>query len=600
MFALGILAILHTLFLPGFLILRALGLTGTGALRTIILAAPISLLVNHMLIFGLTGAGVMHRWAVVGLMVAELVGVIFLWLRGAGSGGGAAGDIRRWREFIPAIAARRPWVALAGFAAVIAALWMLGVWGMRTIGAWGGIFTHWDAVVSWNRWAISWAEGRLPELTWFYPQILPTAYAATYIAIGTTDVQFFALAIASLFPLLMLLGAFELGLRLHDARCMAAIPPIGWLMWALLGYTSLAGYADAPVAALTLIAVCAPVAANAAGARERTGLLIAGALAAAAAALTKQAGWLIAGVYPLMAYAAVLHRTPSPLVRRVGSAFLLALLIAAMLAPWYIYRWLVPAGREFEYLLTGIHGERSYLERAARGVEHLASAGLPRWATLYAIPIALAGSLLHPVWRWITLFYTIPMVVMWLLFFTYDVRNSAAAFGPLSLGVIIGITCILAPVASALGRVGGAPRPRLFVGLAAGACIIAAAVLSAGEFRESRLRRKQEAQYPTVGMPNLTRALLQYHAEHGFEGKVVTNYQPMGFIPGLREHYVFNPIQHERHYQRTVDEARPRYTLYFGSTVPEHLIRAVSSGRVRVIQQSEGAHPRYILLEHAP
>lgn len=55
----------------------------------------------------------------------------------------------------------------------------------------GGVFTNWDAVVSWNQWAISWALNEFPHGTYNYPQLLPISESISYVLMDSTGIQFF-------------------------------------------------------------------------------------------------------------------------------------------------------------------------------------------------------------------------------------------------------------------------------------------------------------------------------------------------------------------------------------------------------------------------
>ena len=53
------------------------------------------------------------------------------------------------------------------------------------------IFQGGDVSVSWNVWALIWAQGLFPIASYGYPQLVPTTWATTYIFIGSTE-QYFA------------------------------------------------------------------------------------------------------------------------------------------------------------------------------------------------------------------------------------------------------------------------------------------------------------------------------------------------------------------------------------------------------------------------
>jgi hypothetical protein len=94
----------------------------------------------------------------------------------------------------------------------------------------GTVFSSWDAVVSWNQWAIAWAASQVPMYTRFYPQLIPANWSITYVLLGTTEIQFFAKSIMPLFALLMLLGLFNLSLQTRNYYFLISIVLLGPLL----------------------------------------------------------------------------------------------------------------------------------------------------------------------------------------------------------------------------------------------------------------------------------------------------------------------------------------------------------------------------------
>ena len=54
-----------------------------------------------------------------------------------------------------------------------AAMVVIAGFALASLAQFGQIFQQWDAVISWNRWAIDWSANRLPTFTSLYPQLLP-------------------------------------------------------------------------------------------------------------------------------------------------------------------------------------------------------------------------------------------------------------------------------------------------------------------------------------------------------------------------------------------------------------------------------------------
>ena len=135
---------------------------------------------------------------------------------------------------------------------------MVGLTVARHLHA-GDIFQEWDAVVSWNRWAIDWAANRLPRTTAEYPQLLPCNLSLSYVFIQDSSIWFFAKGWLFLFCLLLLLGH----VRPRPARPAGADTSSGVfityaLLVAMLRFRFISsGYADMPVAFMAYAGVYA-------------------------------------------------------------------------------------------------------------------------------------------------------------------------------------------------------------------------------------------------------------------------------------------------------------------------------------------------------
>ena len=160
----------------------------------------------------------------------------------------------------------------------------------------GQIFQQWDAVVSWNRWAIDWAANRLPSGTGLYPQLLPANVSLTYVFMQTSDVWIFAKAFQFLFCLMLLLAMLDAARATGNFGFVPGVLITYGLLVAVLRFRMIgSGYADMPLAFFSFAAVYALLLANhAEGAQMRRRYLMVGAVLAAGAALTKQTGLYIA------------------------------------------------------------------------------------------------------------------------------------------------------------------------------------------------------------------------------------------------------------------------------------------------------------------
>lgn len=504
-------ALLQVLALPGWLAVRALHLDEDGPLQTALLVVFLSLTLNHALVVLLVLAGAYTRPVLLAAMALEgLLAGLLLW-RGRG----------RSRTPRPALLAtlhddpRLLWPALA-------ALLAIGFLVSRVPVSFAHVFQYWDAIVSWNRWAVDWEAGRLPARVYHYPQLLPTTWSLLYVLEGR-PLQFLARGVMSLFPLAVALAFLDVGLRRRRPELLLAATVSTLLMAASLGRHIGAGLADLPVAALALLAFyplyTRDFEPGAPGDRSR---LAAAGLLAVGCALTKQAGLYVAAVLP--AFAAGRLR-PWPLRRRAAAVGALALLLVAGIGPWYAYgEVLIARGievNEIPILTQKMFGGATLAERGLRALalwQHLLTPPL-----LWTAALLVLASLWHRPTRWITVGVSLPFSLLWALWFSYDARNEALALPFLGWSIAAGAWVVYGAL--------GARRMR--VAAAAWAAVSLTWIVLWADPQAIALAQQQ--QLVELGKPALNRRLLAYQREHGFEGRILSNYRYLTSFETLRD-----------------------------------------------------------------
>lgn len=588
MFLLGLLSILQAVFLPGFVVLRALRLN-EGRIRTAVLALPISLLANHLFTLLTLTLRVYGRPAFVVLIAAEAAALA--WQARGAPDRPAAPDLHRVRQRW-ALAGASPaarWIMRASLVSALAAAAWWAVLAWRDVGA---VFSAWDTVVSYNRWALDWAGGRLPRETWTYPQVWPSTIALTYTIIGS-KVQFFAMAIATLYPAALLAALFDLTLRLGDPRYALSTLPIMWLLTRLLPGYFMVGMADDQEAAMTIVTLYPLLLAAGIGESvESRRLVLAGALAAAAAALTKQTGWNTAGAYPVLAYLLVLRRTGGGLRRACG----LGALVAALCVPWAVARVMAPSIIGWYWNLEGIHAGRTFPERAWHGVEILATLLEVPAASLLVAPVGLAASLRDRSWRWITLLVIVPSELGWLLLLSYDARNGLM---PIVLAVPASIMGLIPAMdAQRLAAPGVRVRRRPGVAIAVAAAVAIAMVWADQTvFRRSVLRAAQDTLQREAYCKEVNEALYGYVKQYDVREPILSNYQVMASLPDVSALYLPDRLTYAPQLAR--DMQRGGYVFYYGGeATPAPVADAVAKGKLKLLGQ--GPTHRFYRIQAGP
>ncbi|MGH8574150.1 MAG: hypothetical protein ACREX8_16475, partial [Gammaproteobacteria bacterium] len=179
LFPLFLLSLLQLLVLPGLLLHRLLGLRLRG-LEWAVGIAVLSLIGNYVLMHGLMVAPLLRTVHLPWIVAAEAVAL-----------GIAYRDRLRDTVTVPLVGLGLTLVGLALLASLV---------GPDL----PSVFTTNDAVLSWNRWALSWAADEAPKRTVMYPQLVPILYAVVYVLVGDPTLQVLSKPVAIAFPALIL------------------------------------------------------------------------------------------------------------------------------------------------------------------------------------------------------------------------------------------------------------------------------------------------------------------------------------------------------------------------------------------------------------
>ena len=208
------------------------------------------------------------------------------------------------------------------------------------------------------------------------------------------------------------------------------------------------------------------------GADQRSKWLLVGGLCAAGAALTKQMGLYVAAVYPLLVWIWLRER---PIRAFVRTMFQPCLIIAILVAPWYIYKSAdIRSGRDANntlQLVLDCHAGRNLPQRMLHaGAEVTAATTLPGGLLLLAAVAASLGD--RRVRRLLGLF-VVPLGLLWAAAFSYDLRNLAMLVPLVGMAAGIGLVRIVFWIEGWTGRLQLAlcplplspspPSPRLFI-----------------------------------------------------------------------------------------------------------------------------------------
>jgi hypothetical protein len=581
-FILGILSLAQLLFLPGFLVTRLLGVR--GLLASLLYSMGLSLLINHILIFLLTALGWYKSNAVYGIFFLELM--LFWWFER---------ELLRTRVFQfaalrsalwePSLEVDSPFPqwepAVRRLAAFSALLTILGFLIYAVARAYP-IFSAWDAVGSWNSWAWFWSQNVIAPSFGDYPQLLPTAYSLTYVFMGTAKIQFFAKALASAFPIGILLAMFDLGLRMRMTGFFIGIVATGLLL-SVLNKTSdgnlvASGYADVPGSFFSFMVMHGLLRARSASkwSGQRNFIILA-AFMAAAASLTKQTGLFMAAAFPLLTYVlCIRHRRIGPPGRPWTTLCLSTLAMILCVLPWYVYKHIQLASGaaqgNFQDLLVNLHAGRNFAQRFVYGIKLMHSQVGGSTPSVALLVFNLWACAYYPAFCTLVLLI-LPFFLLWAIGFSYDLRNLAMIVPFLGLGAGIGleqnviVICRLFSIRSTVPRPerqaagdrrGDLRGPRWWHVLVS--CIVLLIGLNAVLSKE-RLEKQQIALQKKIGDRALNRFLYQHLADGEIDGLIATNYSLLQYLPGFEKSAAGLPLGDLPRYRQLLARPDVKYFL---------------------------------------
>ena len=527
------------LMLPGYILLRLLGVE-LSLSRSVLVCASLSLLLNYLLVAGLT---LLHAystpvlWAIVAV---ELIIVLILLSIKRPVWSVLRKDHAAVQSYYQAcLQGKTGWPAFWQYAVLILALLSVGYFVWQVWVQLGQIFTAWDPVMSYNVWATDWASNQLPTYTWHYPQLLPANWSLAYVMIGplngAVDLQIFPKMIMPLFPLLVLWNLLTLGIEKRQPGYLLGVSLSAYLLLDLVGTNLGQGWVDVAVAFAGFLAVSLLLVANDQLQQWRRWLWII-ALVCAAGALTKQAGLYLLLLYPILAGLLTRNlKQPNRWVH-ILAAWVIGLLIVL---PWYVYvQWKIMGGTgtsEIGFVTSQIY-QASHLNFLMRLIWPFFAVGLGCILLFIASwRCALRGG------QWRLLFYwvVLPYTLIWMVFYSYSLRNFTLMLP--FIGAMAGCELWQAGGAGWL-RTGATklaswirqfePVVVFFV------VIVVAMVISVSPYYHwQQLNMRQYNLQTYLGQKTLNWKLYAYYRQHGLKGKILTSWDYLGHLPILKHYY---------------------------------------------------------------
>lgn len=535
-FLLGILGFMQMTFLPGLVLQRFFKLQ-PRFFDKVLMIFGLSLIANYVIVFLLTLLGIYTGITLSVVILAELVAIIWFFRDGLNTSveqvldSVRAGIHEIVSFFFPdrendGVSTLQYFLRiLLLLLSVRSILWVVNIFIQNL----GTVYSAWDAVVSWNRWATVWASNVVPLDSHFYPQLIPINGSLTYVLLGSPTIQFFAKALMPVFGVFIVLGFFALCIQSKQYYYLISLVVVHSLFKDFIDTGMNNGYVDIAVAFFTFSTLYMLIRARETHEPEqRIHYYVLGALFAAGAALTKQAGVYLALCYPILLLIDVLASKP-PLNKeqrlRLFSSFVV---ISLLWASWYIFkqtRILMGADSAAVDVLISLSANR--YESASLLQQIAAAIGQYREFIILFILVALTFPWMDRFYRALTLLFA-PYPVLWAWMASYDTRNLAIFLPVLALISGYSLHKLLDGFVNFSERL-NILRSRSYVPLA---LAIAGLFSLAVVISPQALEQKQVDLQKQIFSPKKNQMLYELVEANGPQTKVLTNY-PMAFLPGL-------------------------------------------------------------------
>jgi len=417
----------------------------------------------------------------------------------------------------------------------------------------GKVFNVWDAIFSWNRWAVDWSTNQLPVLTYEYPQLLPANWSLSYVIIQNTDVQAFAKAIMPLFSIFTTLLFFDLAKKKNNLAYFMGLIIYGLILYSLYRQFITSGYVDIAVSFFAFLSFYVYVYNK----KEEFGIqnIILITIFACAAAITKQSGLIVllfATVYDIW----YLYKNKKQLSKKVflKVIILLIFIILIVVFLWYLIKEIqIVSGVDLssiKYCIHDIYKGDNLIQRLNNVIQkYFISRSIPERIISIFMSFFLLLGLFKKESRWILIIFIYPFILIWCFFFSYDHRNLAVLLPFLAYSSAFGINFFIEKVYKIWPGLKKIMNFKLMYNFEKESfyvnfrkyniflTIIAIFLVLILSFtiNDNSIIEQQLSLQRQLGYPALNDLIYKYKNEKGIEGQIITDYWHLGLLPEFKD-----------------------------------------------------------------
>lgn len=548
-----LLSFLQICFIPGFIAYMLLGRKSTDnkLLMVPVFSFGLSLIINFLVVFALTYFHIYTRSVLIILLSAECIILAGIFINKPNL---EVFDLKKALselidEFSIMINIKESYFVIIRVLIFLVPISLFVTLILTMFLNSGKIFEEWDAVFSWNRWAVDFSNNNMPLSTYHYPQLIPANWSIAYV-LCNYPLQFIPKTIMHLFLILLVYSLIVLGINQRKAFLYFSVFFVFQSLSKHRFYWT-EGYADVSVAFYSILVYLSLIMINKDQSEfDKLKYIILSFLFACGAAITKQAGLFILILYPFFLY--ILSKGKInwnyPKILKISLLFL-GLIVLTVL-PYYFWAEVEinkgHAASEISYVTKDIYNGASYSERFSHAIEVFKDVFSSKIIFNLSLVFFLF-SFTDKVFRLLNLFFLIPCFLIWALFFSYDIRNISIIIPYYSISIGIGlVTCF-----NIIQKLNVRTQISQFKKTILVSIIILVFFLSIPfviipynkRLNLNRLKESQDVQLKLLGNEYVNRALSNYNEKSPITKKIVSDYAYLMIQPEINQFFEYVNIE---------------------------------------------------------
>ena len=430
------------------------------------------------------------------------------------------------------------------------------------------IFSAWDDVVSWNRWASSFAHGSLPLDTGHYPQALPAQWSLCYVFYGC-DLEYLPKATVPLYLFSLITAICERG-RLKKSIFQIVSALLILYFFNATGFVN-TGYVDIPCA---VIAFSSVFFLEVAIEENDKNLFIISAFISVLAGLVKQSGLFVTVLFPILALIFFFKDKKLTVKSIFVLLYALVFLCTTGIFYFFVQRNIISGQNtsEISWVTNGIYNGVPFYARLMSALKNLFFSA---WLVILpGIPLIFTQKNKFARFSgYVGIFY----LIIWGCFYSYDLRNGFLAWPFIIYSEMSGLEELVREISiekivKQMERISGFFLSRK--GIVIIFCVLCLISLAAGKkFSKDYLISKQDSAKIHRG-GEIGRFIDDFFKNNAFasDSLYLSNYQPLSWTSEKsysRKNYVGFEFRDVESLRQEIDSSKIEYLcIDYGDSSP--------------------------------